>query len=381
MAGWLSEIRRDIHRHPELGYAEERTASAIESRLDELGVPYTRLAGTGVVGLIEGAPGEGGKCVGLRADIDALPLQDAKTGDLSSCIPGVMHACGHDAHAACLLGAARLLQQIRGELAGSVKLIFQPAEESDGGALPMIEAGVMQSPDVSAMFALHCDPTTPVGSVKVTDGFTNAAADMIDLVVTGLGGHGAHPDSTVDVVYVAALVIAELQSVVSRSIDPLSSAVVTIGAIHAGTARNVIPSRVQMLGTIRTLDPDVRHIVHRRVREIVEGVCATHGAGVSLVINRGYPALQNDERATGFVRRIAVETLGGDNVLKGKPSLGAEDFAYFAERVPSCMFNLGTRNEARGIVHPLHSELFDIDESALPVGAGLLATIAAKYLT
>ena len=378
MSEWLIAIRRDIHRHPELGYREERTASVIERCLDELGIAHHRLAGTGVVGLIEGAGS--GKCVGLRADIDALPLQDAKTGELCSITPGVMHACGHDAHATCLLGAARLLQGIRGELGGDVKLVFQPAEESDGGALPMIEEGVMKSPDISAMFALHCDPMTPAGAVKLTSGFSNAAADKLDIEITGLGGHGAHPDTTVDVIYVAAMVIAELQSVVSRSIDPLSSAIVTIGAVHAGTVRNVIPASLKMLGTIRTLDREVRGTVLRRVREIVQGVCAMHGAGVDLKLVAGFPALENDEKMTDLTRDIATEMLGGDNVRKGKPSLGAEDFAYFAERVPSCMFSLGTRNEARGIVYPLHSELFDIDETALPIGAAMLATLAARFL-
>jgi amidohydrolase len=376
----MSGIRRDIHRHPELGFAEERTASLIERALDEIGVRHERSAGTGVVALMDGE-GEGASgCVGLRADMDALPIQDAKDGDLSSQVDGVMHACGHDAHVACLLGAARLISSRRGEFAGSVKLIFQPAEETDtGGALPMILEGALDSPNVDALLGLHVDPGIPAGTISVADGFINAASDMFDVVISGGGGHGAYPHKTSDVLYIACQCVSSLQSIVSRSVSPTEPAVVTVGALRAGSVRNVIPTEASFSGIIRTLDPGVRELVVRRLGDVIRGTCAALGGSVSIAIKPGYPMLRNDDGMAGFVRRTARGVIGEDKVLLGTPGLGVEDFAYFAERRPSCFFNLGVRNEERGIIHPLHSERFDVDESALPVGAALLASAAMRY--
>lgn len=378
IGGWLSEIRRDLHRNPELGFAEKRTANLVERCLDELGIRHERMLGTGVVGLIEG--GAEGCCVALRADMDALPLQDAKSGELCSGVAGVMHACGHDAHTACLLGAARLIVSHRSDLRGSVKLIFQPAEETDtGGALPMIEAGVLENPHVDALFGLHADPGCPAGSVAIADGYVHAASDMFDVTIRGRGGHGAYPQGTVDALYAACQCVSTLQSIVSRNVGPLESAVLTVGRIQSGTVRNVISANAAFSGIIRTLDPDVRETVKKRFGDVVRGLCASLGAEVDIEMKSGYPMLHNDPVMVDFMRDTAAAAIGAEHVLNGKPSLGVEDFAYFAQKRPGCFFSLGVRNEERGIVHPLHSEHFDVDEGALPVGAALLASAALAY--
>ncbi len=378
---WLMEIRRDIHRHPELGFREERTASLVERHLEGLGIPHRRMAGTGVVGLIEGTAKSEGKCVALRADMDALPIQDAKCGEVCSDVACVMHACGHDAHTTCLLGAARLLVENKDAFSGAVKLIFQPAEETDsGGALPMIGEGVLDDPYVGAVFGLHTDPGTDAGMINVTAGYMQAASDMFDVTIKGNGGHGAYPHTTVDVLYAACQCVSTLQSIVSRNVAPLDAAVVTVGMLHAGTARNVIPARAEFSGIVRTLNPDVRERVCARLEMTLRGVCEALGAEMEFKTRAGFPMLGNDEAMTKLVREVATETLGAANVAEGRPSLGVEDFAFFAERRPACFFNLGVRNAARGITHPLHSDLYDVDEGALPIGAALLAGVASRFL-
>lgn len=375
---WLRDIRRDIHRHPESGFREERTASLVQRHLTEQGIDNERVAGTGVLGLIRGRAQSGsGRCVALRADIDALPIADAKTGDLRSEVPGLMHACGHDAHTACLLGAARLIAGRADRFSGTVKLLFQPAEETDtGGAMPMIEAGVLENPHVDTAFGLHVDPGCEAGKINVVSGCTHAASDMFDVVVTGRGAHGAYPHLSADPLYAACQCISTLQSLVSRNAPPLDAVVLTVGMLHAGEARNVIPAQATFRGILRTLQPTARETAKRRFREIAEGVCRALDTKADITVKAGYPVLRNDERATALLRRVATDVLGAPNVLPGQPSLGVEDFAYFAERVPACFFCLGTRNAARDIVHPLHSDRFDIDEDALPVGAAVLAEAA-----
>lgn len=378
---WLTDIRRDIHRHPEVGFREERTASLVERCLDEMGIPHRRMAGTGVVGLIEGSAPGAGRCVALRADMDALPVQDAKRGEVRSESAGVMHACGHDAHTTCLLGAARLLSEGKNALPGAVKLIFQPAEETDsGGALPMIGEGVLEDPHVDALFGLHTDPGTDAGKIRVASGYAQAAADMFDVTIKGGGGHGAYPHTTVDVLYAACQCVNALQSIVSRNVAPLDAAVVTVGTLHSGTVRNVIPASAAFSGIVRTLDPAVRTQVRARLKTLLRGVCEALGAEMEFAIRAGFPMLKNDGEMVELVREAASEAIGAENVLEGRSSLGVEDFAYFAERRPGCFFNLGVRNEERGIIHPLHSDLYDIDETALPVGAALLAGASARFL-
>lgn len=376
-AHWLSEARRAIHRNPELGFQEEKTASLVERRLTEMGISHRRCFGVGVVALIKGsAPGP---CVALRADMDALPITDAKEGEVRSLVDGVMHACGHDAHTACLLGAARLLSER--SFAGSVKLIFQPGEETDsGGARPMIGEGVLERPRVEAVFGLHADPGREVGYVAVAPGKMMASSDMFDAVVRGKGGHGAHPEGTVDALYAACQCVSALQSIISRNVAPTDSAVVTVGTLHSGTARNIVPAEAKFSGIIRTLDAGVRANVNERLESLLRGVCDSLGAEIFYESRQGYPVLENDERATAWFAEAAGEIVGSDRVLGASPSMGVEDFAYFAAERPGCFFSLGVRNEARGIVHPLHSNRFDIDEAALPVGAALLAGAALRAL-
>lgn len=378
IAAHLTDIRRDLHAHPETGTHEDRTAGAIERELREIGLEPNRVYSTGVTALIKGA--RPGKCVALRADIDALPMNDEKTGEVRSTVPGCMHACGHDAHVACLLGAARILHDISGELTGSVRLIFQPDEEDGGGALPMIKEGIMEDPHVDAAFGLHTEPMYEAGRIGVLKGATHAASNVFDVVIKGVGAHGASPQLGVDPLYIACLCVTALQSVVSRNASPFEPAVVTVGSLHAGSARNIIPDHATLSGTIRTMSPHTREVVVRRVRETIEGICASMGATCEYVAREGYPALINDDAMTDLVREVGCELLGAENVIDDVPTMGGEDFAFFGQKAPSCFFNLGTRCEAKGIVHPHHSPLFDVDESALPVGAAMLAACAKKYL-
>jgi amidohydrolase len=370
---WMVDIRRDLHRHPELGLAEHRTGARVRSHLDELGIAHLDgLAGTGVLGTLAGR--DGGRVVALRADLDGLPLQDAKQVPYRSTIPGRMHACGHDVHTAILLGAARLLTDRRqaGALPGSVKLLFQPAEETVGGARRLIAEGVLNDPPVDAIFGLHVDPALDVGRVGIRYGQRNAASDLLTLTVHGRSAHGAYPAGGVDAIVVAAQVITALQTVVSRNVDARDSAVVTLGTIEGGTQGNIVASRVRLTGTVRTLDPTTRSLVLRRVRETAEGVAAGLGAQAEVAIEPSYDPLVNDDAMVDLVRASAARLLGEENVVVvPKPSLGAEDFAFYLARVPGAFYSLGVRNAAAGIVHPIHHELFDVDESCLALGAAL----------
>lgn len=368
---WMVEIRRDLHRHPELGLEEHRTASRIQAWLDDLGIEHVDgLAGTGVLGLIRGAGP--GRTVALRADIDALPLQEANEVPYASTIPGRMHACGHDVHTAILFGAARLLSQRAGELAGTVKLIFQPAEETVGGAKLLIEEGVLDDPRVEAVFGLHVEPTLELGRIGVRYGQRNAASDNLKIIVHGRSGHAAYPAAGVDAIVVAAHVVTALQTVVSRNVDARDSAVVTLGTVQGGAQSNIVAGRVELTGTVRTLDPGVRERVLQRVREVAEGVATGLGARAEVVIDPSYDPVINHDPMVDVVRENAGALLGEDHVsLLDRPSMGVEDFGYYLTRAPGAFYSLGVRNEARGIVHPLHHEMFDVDEESLAIGAAM----------
>ncbi len=377
---WLIEIRRDLHRHPELGLEEHRTSARVQAILDELEIEHVGgIGGTGVIGIIRGRPG--GKAVALRADLDGLPIQDAKDVPYRSRVPGKMHACGHDVHTAVLLGAASILTGLAGELPGTVKLLFQPAEETVGGAQLLIEAGALDDPPVAAVFGLHVEPDIGAGCIEVRYGQRNASSDCVALTIHGRSGHGAYPADTVDAIVVAAQVVSALQTVVSRNVDARDAAVVSFGTIRGGTVGNVVANRVELTGTVRCLDQAIRERVLRRIREAAEGVAAALGGRAEVEIEPSYPPLVNDEAMVDLVRANAVRLIGEDNVsVKPRPNMGVEDFAYYLRRVPGAFFSLGVRNEAAGIVHSVHHERFDVDESSMALGVAVQVLNALSVL-
>jgi len=373
-------FRRDFHRHPELGFQEARTAKIVTDYLTSLGIEAHPVAGTGVVGLLRGR--EGGKTIAVRADMDALTITEQTGKEYASAIPGVMHACGHDGHTAILMGVAKLLSENK-DFTGNVKFLFQPAEEGPGGAKPMVEAGVLENPTVDAAVGLHLGTIKyTVGQIAVRDGAVCAAPDTIEIKLKGKGGHGAHPHNSVDAIIAAGHIITTLQSIVSREIDPLASAVITIGTIHGGYRENIIADEVIMRGTVRTLDAEVRKTMPERIERIISGICKSLRCEFELIYEHGYPVLRNDSAMTHHVRHVAAQVLGADNVFEAPhPSMGGEDFSYFAEKVPACFFSLGAMNAAKQCDYPGHHPKFDFDEDAIPVGMALLAEICISYLS
>ena len=371
--------RRAIHQWPELAYTEERTAALVESRLREFGIEVQAgVGGTGVVGLLRGA--RPGKTVLLRADMDALPIDEISDAPYCSQNKGVMHACGHDGHTSMLLGAARLLVERRDRLSGNVKLMFQPAEEGGFGALRMIEAGLMEGPAVDAAFALHVDSLHYVGEVALLSGPASAAADRFTILVHGAGGHAARPQLTVDPIVVAAHIVVALQTLVSREVAPSEPAVITVGDLHAGTTENVIPDDARIRGTLRTYSPDLRAYLERRIKELSSGIAAAMRATAEIDWRPGYPSVINDPASVELVRRVVEEGLGEAAPIEGELGMGAEDFSYVVQRAPGMMFRLGVRSRSWEKPRPTHSSSFDLDEAALPIGAGLLAATAVSFL-
>lgn len=371
----LLHWRRHLHAHPELSGHEANTASYVAAALREMGLEPRERVG-GMYGLTVDLGPAGGPCVALRADMDALPIQEQTGLPYASRTPGVMHACGHDAHTAMLLGAARLLSARRGELARPVRLIFQPAEEQPpGGAKPMIDAGVLDG--VERVYGLHIWSEMPVGTLGTRAGVFMASTDELDIVIRGRGGHAAMPQQCVDPIVAASQVVVALQSITSRSIAMTDSAVVSITQFNGGTASNIIPEEVRLAGTVRTLSEATRAAVLRRLREIVEGVARAHGAEARVEVGAGYPALVNDAAAVESALRAARGLgIASESILQLAAQGGGEDFAYYARRVPSAFVFLGARNEAKGCVFAHHHPRFNIDEDALPLGAALLAALA-----
>ena len=369
----LVERRRDFHRHPELGFEEFRTAGIVAEWVRALGLEVTTgVAKTGVVARLRGA--RPGKTVAMRADMDGLPIQDVKTCGYASTVPGKMHACGHDAHTTMLLGAAKVLARLREEIAGEIVFIFQPAEEGPGGAAPMIEEGVLEGVDF--ILAQHVVPWLPAGYIGVADGPCNAAADEFTLKILGKGGHGAYPHLAVDAIQIAAQVISGLQAVVSRQVDALQTAVLSIGTIHGGSRLNVIADEVTMTGTVRTFDRLLREEIPQRMEDIVRGITSAFGAGYEFIYTDLYPALHNHRGAVELIKRVGNEVLGCGRVLDAPPTMGAEDFAYYLQKVPGCMYWLGCKAEGYNLHHPA----FDIDEEALFYGTQLLVEGALAFL-
>lgn len=379
MCADLVATRRAIHRHPERGFQEHRTAERIAKHLEVTGLAVTTgVAQTGVVGLLEG--GRPGKTLLVRADMDALPLTEANDVEYRSEIDGVMHACGHDAHVSIALAAARVLAAERDDLKGNIKFVFQPAEEGPGGALPMIEEGVLEGPTVDAAVGLHVWNDLPTGVIGVRKGPLLAAADRLEIFIEGRGGHGAAPHHTVDLVVVASHVIQALQTVVSRQIDPLHPVVVSICSMHGGRAFNIIPGEVNLLGTVRSFDPKVREEMPARIERLVLGVARAFGAEARIDYQFGYPSTVNDDEMSELVGQCSDRVPAVVDVVEPDRTLGGEDMAYFQKKVPGCFFFLGTRNEERGLDSPHHSPTFDIDEEALPVGVEVFCEVARSYL-
>jgi len=369
--------RRDLHRHPELGFAEVRTASIIARHLSELGLEVqTGIGKTGVVGLLEGR--QPGPVVMLRFDMDALPITEENATDYVSQSPGVMHACGHDGHVAIGLGVATLLARHRNELSGSVKFVFQPAEEGMGGAMEMIEDGALQGPRPDVALGLHIINQLPLGQVAAGEGPVMAAAERFHCIVTGRGGHGATPHQTVDAVVVAAQIVTALQTVVSRNVDPAEPVVVSVGSLHSGSAFNIIAEQAELWGTIRTFDEATRQTVLRRVREVVEGTAHTLGASVQLEIEELTLAVVNDVAASARVREAAARVVGAGNVGAQQRWMASEDMSYFLREVGGCFFFLGGARHLSEFPH--HNPRFDFDEGVLPQGAAILCETAASYL-
>ena len=367
----LTDCRRDLHRNPELGFEVQRTAGVVTERLRALGAEVrTGVGRTGVVGILR-APQATGPAVLLRADMDALPVQEVEGRPYGSQVPGRMHACGHDGHTTMLLGAASLLASDRSRLTRDVVLLFQPAEEGGGGAQAMIEDGALEFVPVGSAYALHLWCPLPAGTARVRVGPIMAAQDEFTGRILGRGGHGALPHQALDPILTAAHALTSLQAVVSRSLDPVEPAVVTVGSFHAGTAPNVIPNQAVLEGTLRSFSEPVREMLRRRVREVLEGTAAAHGCRAEMELRPGYPAVVNAAEAVARVREAGGAVFGPEGILDTAPLAAAEDFAYFAQRVPAAFVLVGAGNGP-----PNHASDFDLDESVLPLGAELLARLA-----
>lgn len=376
----IIRLRRDFHQHPELGFQETRTAGVIARRLETLGLEVREGVGcTGVVGLLRGS--RPGKTIMLRADMDALPIQEDDQTPYASTNSGVAHACGHDAHSAMVLIAAELLSKHRDGLSGNIKFVFQPAEEGPGGAEPMIRDGVLDNPTVDAAIGLHVWNDLPVGKVGVRAGPLMASCDVVEISILGRSGHGAVPHQCADPVAAAAQVISALQTIVSREISPTKPAVVTIASIHGGAAPNIIPDEVRMTGTTRAFDKTVRESLPGRIERIVKGVTSAMQCSYKLNYIFRYPPTINDEVITELVRQVASSSVGQRNVVLPEQTTGGEDMSFFLERVPGCYFFLGSANSKKGLNKPHHNSKFDLDEACLPVGVQILAQSALTYLS
>lgn len=375
-------LRRHIHQNPELSFEEHETGKYVAAQLQQWGIQHqVGIAGTGVVALIEGKnPGK--NTVALRADMDALPIIEANEVPYKSQNPGVMHACGHDVHTASLLGAAKILQETRQDWEGTVKLIFQPAEERlPGGASLMIKEGVLQNPNPTAIAGQHVHPPLAAGKVGFRPGRYMGSCDELYITITGKGGHGAMPQDCVDPILLAAHMITALQQIVSRNNDPTMPTVLTFGKINStGGATNIIPKEVKIEGTFRTMNETWRKEAHRRMKYMAEHLIEGMGGKIDFFIDVGYPCLLNDEALTLRMRESAEDYLGVENVVDLPVRLTAEDFSYYSQEMPACFYRLGTGNVERGITSPVHSDTFDIDEEALKVGAGLMAWLAVQEL-
>lgn len=381
---WADEfiqIRHHLHTHPELSFQEYETSKFVRNKLKEFGIASAPLAETGVIALIQGKnPGK--KVVALRADMDALPIQEENEISYKSVHKGVMHACGHDVHTTCLLGAARLLKHLENEWEGTVKLIFQPGEEKDpGGASLMIKAGALENPKPAAIIGLHVTPEMEVGRLGFRSGIAMASADEIYITIKGKGGHAASPHLTTDTILVASHIVVALQQIISRNNDPFSPSVLSICAFNGGYTTNVIPSEVKLMGTFRAMDERWRFKAHELIRKEVNSIAEGMGATTEIRIPTGYPCLINDAKTTERAQSFAEDFIGKDKVDTVNMRMGAEDFAFYSQTIPACFYRLGVGNPAKGITSGVHTPLFNIDEKAIETGMGSMAFIAIKMLS
>ncbi len=377
----MRDVRRDLHRNPELGGQEVRTAGIVADHLRRLGFEVkTGLGGTGVVGTLYGKKQE--HTVAIRADMDALPMEDRIAAPYVSARPGIAHTCGHDGHTAILLGAAHLFSKLSDSMPGNVKLIFQPSEDTTpGGALPMINDGALENPKVDGIFSLHLQPNYPEGSVTVKSGYSTISSAGFTLKMIGKGGHVSRPHEIADPIMMAGMVLVNGQSIVSRRVDPLDPTLVTFASVHGGTANNIIPDEAVLTGTIRTLRPEAREELAKLLEDVAQGAARACGGTYDLKIEMEYPSVFNHPDLVREFKTSAARVLGQGRVVETpRPSMGGEDVSYFHEKVPGVQWYLGTRNPEKGLIHPLHSSLFDFNEEVMVAGAAVHLQAAADFL-
>ncbi|MEI6946754.1 M20 family metallopeptidase [Paraflavisolibacter sp. H34] len=371
-------VRRHLHAHPELSYKEFETSKFVQQQLAAYGIPFEVKSTTGVVGLIEGR-NPASRIVALRADMDALPITEQNDIEYKSQQPGVMHACGHDVHTTCLLGAARILSETRHEWEGTVKLIFQPGEEKNpGGASLLIREGVLENPKPQSIFALHVNPQLEVGNVSFRAGKVMASADELYFTIKARGGHAATPHMTADPILIASHLVVSLQQVISRNVNPFSPSVLSITSFQGGFTTNVIPTEVKLMGTFRAMDEEWRAKAHDLIRKQASELVEAMGAEADVHVDVGYPCVYNNESLHEKARGIAEELMGAERVQETEMRMGAEDFGYYSQQIPGCFFRLGTANKAKGITAGVHTPLFNIDEAAIEIGIGMMAAFGAK---
>lgn len=376
----VNQNRQYLHQHPELSFEEFNTSKFVQDQLDKIGIPWKIMANTGVIAELTGdIPSQ--EVIALRADMDALPIQEVEGRPYGSQNPGVMHACGHDVHTASLLGTVKILHQLKAHFKGTVKFIFQPAEERvPGGANLLIQEGVLKDPAPAHVIGQHVMPLIDAGKVGFRSGRYMASTDELYVRIKGKGGHGAQPQQNIDPVVITAHIITALQQIVSRVADPRMPSVLSFGKVIANGATNVIPDEVYLEGTFRTFNADWREKAHVKMKQMAEGIAESMDAECAFEIRKGYPALVNDEALTATIRTYAEEYLGKENVIDLDLWMAAEDFAYYSQALPSCFYRLGTRNEEKGITSAVHTPTFDIDESALGISTGLMAYLTLKKL-
>ncbi len=374
----LVQIRRNIHMCPELDFDLYKTSDKVKEILDGEKIEYFETAKTGICAIIRG---NGDKTIALRADMDALPMQEKNDVVYSSKVQNKMHACGHDVHTSILIGAAKLLNSIKEELNGNVVLLFEPAEETTGGAKLMIKEGVLDKVHVDAVFGLHVEPNIEAGKIGIKKDVVNAASNPFTITIKGRGGHGAYPHGAIDPIVATSNIIVAIQNIVSREIDATSPSVISIGTINGGTAQNIIPDSVTISGIIRTMTTENREYATKRLEEVVSGICIASRTDYEIDIEESYPCLYNDDNMAEILGKSASTIIGKENIVElRKPAMGVESFAYFSLERPSGFYFLGTRNEEKGIIHPLHNSKFDVDEDAIPIGVAIQCQTVMDFL-